>query len=291
MSTTLFSDFPDGGASASNPISPVRECPIYYPPSKIPSRSLYDLETALRSSAHSRRFSERIAAAFSKLPVDTASLKPHQISIVLKLASLCRSRKEVLAVLGYERKKLSTVPLRKSEGSVTFPVLKTKGFHKQSENIARVKPVPRTAEERREHIRAWTKAYRYKKRATDNGYRILCCLRARLSIALKGHKKTNRTQQLLGCSLNRLKEHLESQWQPGMSWENYGTHGWHIDHIVPCCAYDMKDPDEQEACFHYTNLQPLWAKENLIKSGKFDKTRIKWKISHDIRAALFAEHE
>lgn len=72
--------------------------------------------------------------------------------------------------------------------------------------------------------------------------------------------------ELTGCELNVLKEFLESKFKQGMSWENHGE--WHIDHIKPCCKFDLEDEEEQKKCFHYTNLQPLWAKENLSKGGK-----------------------
>jgi hypothetical protein len=48
-----------------------------------------------------------------------------------------------------------------------------------------------------------------------------------------------------------------------MSWDNYGIAGWHIDHIKPCCTFDLTDLEQQKQCFHYTNLRPLWAKDNL----------------------------
>ena len=53
-----------------------------------------------------------------------------------------------------------------------------------------------------------------------------------------------------------------------MSWDNYGD--WHIDHIRPCCSFDLSKIEEQEKCFHYSNLQPLWAEENMTKGGKYD---------------------
>jgi hypothetical protein len=72
----------------------------------------------------------------------------------------------------------------------------------------------------------------------------------------------------LGCSFEKLKRHLESQFQPGMTWKNYGLHGWHIDHIKPLVLFDLTNRKQfLEAC-NYKNLQPLWAKENLSKKGK-----------------------
>ena len=73
---------------------------------------------------------------------------------------------------------------------------------------------------------------------------------------------------LIGCSLEELKKHLESQFKPGMSWKNRGRNGWHIDHIKPCASFDLSKSEEQHKCFHYSNLQPLWAKENLRKGIK-----------------------
>lgn len=73
---------------------------------------------------------------------------------------------------------------------------------------------------------------------------------------------------MLGCSKQELVEHLESQFQDGMSWENYGLHGWHIDHIIPVSSFDISEPNQLKKCFHFSNLQPLWAIDNLRKSNK-----------------------
>jgi hypothetical protein len=56
-----------------------------------------------------------------------------------------------------------------------------------------------------------------------------------------------------------------------MSWENYGLYGWHIDHILPCSSFDLLKPEEQRKCFHWSNMQPLWARDNLRKSAKIIK--------------------
>lgn len=93
----------------------------------------------------------------------------------------------------------------------------------------------------------------------------------RIRTVIKGHVKSARTMILLGCSYDQLISHIESLFQPGMTWENHGkyhTNGpmtWHIDHILPCAAFDLSKEEEQRKCFHWSNLQPLWAKDNMIK--------------------------
>ena len=92
-------------------------------------------------------------------------------------------------------------------------------------------------------------------------------LKNRIWWALQGGPKTAHTLELLGCTVDELKAHLERQFQPGMTWDNYSYRGWHIDHIAPCSVFDLTDPEQQRICFNYNNLQPLWAKDNMQKSG------------------------
>lgn len=111
------------------------------------------------------------------------------------------------------------------------------------------------------------KHYCRERRKRDPIFKLLAYVRGRIRGALKRKtaKKSNKTEQLLGCSAHELKMHLEILFKDGMSWNNYGK--WHVDHIKPCCSFDLTNPEEQEACFHYSNLQPLWAEDNLKKSG------------------------
>jgi cation transport ATPase len=101
------------------------------------------------------------------------------------------------------------------------------------------------------------------KRHTDINYRLTENLRKRLNHALKGNTKFSSVLKLLGCSLEFLKQHLESQFKPGMSWINYGE--WHVDHIRSCYTFNLSKPSEQRKCFNWKNLQPLWAEENCRK--------------------------
>lgn len=104
--------------------------------------------------------------------------------------------------------------------------------------------------------------------SSDAEYRLKLCLRRRIWKAMRAqrHRKDSNTADLIGCSIPEMKRHLESQFAEGMSWDNYGD--WHIDHIKPCASFDLTDPEQQRECFHYTNLQPLWAIDNLRKGAK-----------------------
>jgi hypothetical protein len=97
---------------------------------------------------------------------------------------------------------------------------------------------------------------------------ILHRLRQRLRSALKRTDaiKSAATLELTGCTKTELMAHIEAQFMPGMTWENREL--WHVDHIIPCAAFDLTDPAQQRSCFHYSNLRPLWAKENRRKSDK-----------------------
>jgi len=108
------------------------------------------------------------------------------------------------------------------------------------------------------------------RRKRDAQFAMALALRSRIGVALsrQNARKSNRTLKLVGCTTSELMSHLESKFAPGMSWENRGRHGWHIDHIIPLAKFDLRDPHQQSVAFHYTNLQPLWAKDNLRKSCK-----------------------
>jgi len=109
--------------------------------------------------------------------------------------------------------------------------------------------------------------YRIKKYKEDLKYKLLNNLRRRVLNALKNNSKSNSTVNLLGCSIEELWIHLEKSFKPGMTRENHGR--WHVDHIRPCASFDLSKPEEQVKCFHYTNLQALWAHENLSKGAKY----------------------
>ena len=82
----------------------------------------------------------------------------------------------------------------------------------------------------------------------------------------KNVAKCKKTVELVGCSVQELKRHIESQFTRGMSWQKMGM--IHLDHKIPLASFDLEDAEQQRLAFHYTNLQPLWARDNLTKGAK-----------------------
>lgn len=122
--------------------------------------------------------------------------------------------------------------------------------------------------------RATVTAYQrnWEKQQYENNteYRLKHNLRSRVGAALRAQRASKNWNLLniVGCSTTELMAHLETQFQPGMTWENWAFDGWHIDHIRPCASFDLTDEAQQLECFHFSNLQPLWAVDNLTKSDK-----------------------
>jgi hypothetical protein len=121
-------------------------------------------------------------------------------------------------------------------------------------------------EKNREKIIFQSAAYSKMRRQSDPLYamRNRLGVRVREALQAKGVKKNSRTMKMLGCDILEFKAHIEKQFLPGMTWDNSGS--WHVDHIVPCSS--AGDESELIKLFHYTNLRPIWAKDNLAKSSK-----------------------
>lgn len=107
---------------------------------------------------------------------------------------------------------------------------------------------------------------------SDTAYAFARLLRSRVGKAVKEQyaKKAFKTMDLIGCTVSRLLAHLESQFLSGMTWENHGRSGWHIDHILPCAAFDLSRPDHQKKCFHYSNLRPAWSHHNEGRGSRIE---------------------
>ncbi len=112
----------------------------------------------------------------------------------------------------------------------------------------------------------------YKERRQDSGYCISCSIRGQMTYHIKrrGMTKNKKTFDAMGYSVTELMKHLEQQFTDGMSWDNYGE--WHIDHIRPVSWFKFKSTDDKEFkdCWSLTNLQPLWARDNLSKCNRWE---------------------
>ena len=119
----------------------------------------------------------------------------------------------------------------------------------------------------REHLKRWWPTRPVKSRIAAS---LRGCMRNAIYQQLAS--KHAKSEMYIGCTWDELMKHLESKFQYGMSWDNYGfgKDKWNIDHIIPCASFDLLKTEEQYKCFHYTNLQPLWQNENLAKSDKLD---------------------
>lgn len=114
----------------------------------------------------------------------------------------------------------------------------------------------------------------YVKNKTNENYLILKNIRRRLRSFLKNGSVTQKIDNYLGCDISFLKKYLEEKFVEGMSWKNYGNKGWHIDHIYPLSKIDPRNEEEIKMVCHYTNLQPLWAADNIKKSNKVMNTHL-----------------
>jgi len=98
--------------------------------------------------------------------------------------------------------------------------------------------------------------------------KIARSIRARIRDNIKRKSNGGRSTGLLGCDIIFFRDYIESLFELNMSWDNYGYYGWHLDHVIPCVMFDMTNEEDVKKCFHYTNYQPLWRRDNQSKGGR-----------------------
>ena len=140
-------------------------------------------------------------------------------------------------------------------------------------HVQAVRKAYKARPENRERRRVLSRIRMKQRRKEDPAYRLQCTVRKRMWDALRGARKSDRSMNLIGCSPDTLRLCLEARFEPGMTWDNYGS-AWHVDHIIPLAAYDLTDPEQQRQAFHYTNLQPMWAHENMAKGDEVPGTEM-----------------
>jgi hypothetical protein len=152
------------------------------------------------------------------------------------------------------------------EAAKHFGIGSTRIYEILEENGIKRRSTIKSLAEKRATKNTWEK----NKKKLNPMYKLESYLRSRVYIVLKrnGFKKKTRMYFLLGTDYQTVKAHIESQFTEGMTWENYGLYTWHIDHKIPLAS--AKTEEELLKLFHYTNLQPLWAKDNLSKHAKLN---------------------
>lgn len=118
--------------------------------------------------------------------------------------------------------------------------------------------------EHREQINEYLK----NRKKTDPCFKLVCNLRSRLHSAIKNNQKSGSAVKDLGCTVEELRLHLESQFQPGMTWDNWTRDGWHIDHVKALSTFSLTKREEFLKACNYKNLQPLWVEDHVIKTKK-----------------------
>lgn len=134
----------------------------------------------------------------------------------------------------------------------------------------------RKTKENKNMTRKIKKQYKNEKMKNNIWFKLSEYLRNRINKAIKRKQKAGSAVRDLGCTIKEFKIYIEQQFQPGMSWENYGE--WHLDHIIPLASFNLENREQFLKACHYMNYQPLWAKDNLCKGDRLD-----WRLNVDSR--------
>lgn len=188
-----------------------------------------------------------------------------------KICTKCQSLKEI--VTNFNKKSNNNLEYRaacKTCQSNNFLVyynnnldkIRDKGKEYREKNSDLIK-LNRKLNRQKDTYKSWSKKYK-----SQPHIRVADACRTRINTAIKLYNlnKTKHSIEYLGCDIDSLINHIQSKFSPGMTWDNYGE--WHLDHIRPCCSFDLTKDEEVDKCFHYTNLQPLWAEDNLSKAAQ-----------------------
>ena len=154
--------------------------------------------------------------------------------------------------------------------SIHVPQRRAYWLSEKAKQSVRVYAKNRDPEVKRKYFREYTR----KRRSQDPMFRVALNLRRRINDFVKGKAKAAHTFELIGVTQEQIRCHIESQFLPGMTWDNYGrispsnSSVWNVDHIMPCDSFDFSHPEQQRICFHYSNLRPMWALDNFSKGAK-----------------------
>ena len=127
----------------------------------------------------------------------------------------------------------------------------------------------------KEQIRYQKRRYERIRYGNDPEYKLKKYLRRKIASSINGKMFYKHSVELLGCTIEEFRGYIESLFSPGMTWSNWSSNGWHLDHIIPVSFFNFSSAEDQRRCFHYTNIRPLWAKDNLSKRNKIEEIQMK----------------
>lgn len=186
------------------------------------------------------------------------------------------SKKEYAATHREQHRKSNKLYWQKNKENIKLRAKKYRVEHRDRIKTYRQKYVTDNMEKvaiskAKSRIKRKSKILEYcrQKRKTDINFKLRDCLRCRLYQAVKNKAKSGSAVKDLGCTIKQFKLHIESQFQVGMFWSNYGSE-WHLDHIKPLSRFDLTDRTQFLQACNFTNLQPLWKLDNLRKNNKWE---------------------
>ncbi|SIP85958.1 Hypothetical protein PACV_243 [Pacmanvirus A23] len=209
----------------------------------------------------------KAAVEFAKRKDTKSGLRSH-CKLCVSNNELYKNTAKLTGKINYQNNKEK----RKKYLEENKEILKTKRKERNAREDVKLKQkeyVEKNKDKMRKYKYNYNNIYQKNRRLIDPKFKIACNLRGRLRDALNGKNKSAKTMELLDCEPEFLKLYLELQFTPQMTWDNYGSY-WHIDHIKPCASFDLMNPEHQKQCFHWSNLQPLEAIENIRKGAKLN---------------------
>jgi hypothetical protein len=217
--------------------------------------------------------------------VDYARKRVAEATHLAQFQHMCDShiyRLAVYASLSLHLAKLTNKPVLSDEDRKDRLRRRSSEYRKKNRELV-LEKMRNHARKRVKDGRAAAYMREYQKRTEQ---RLKNAVRCRVWDALKRQSATKRTRSLIGCSAEELIAHIESRFVSGMTWENMGASDgcWVIDHIRPLASFDLSEEAQQKQAFHYTNLQPLWWRDNIVKSSKYNGRKW-WHADHLKEAA------
>lgn len=123
------------------------------------------------------------------------------------------------------------------------------------------------------HVRQRTNERERHRKMVDPFHKLICVMRSHLAGSLRTPKGKHKWEEVVGYGQDQLISHLEKHFLPGMTWENYGRKGWHIDHKIPIAAFNFTSANDYDfkRCWALKNLRPMWARDNISKGAKLEE--------------------